>query len=385
MDQSGHGDDGDLQEGAALIKPRIVNVIHSSAFGGGANMLTLLCVQLKDRFDIEVVCDGQGDMPSRLSALGLKVHVLPLTTKWSFTASIPRLASTVRRARPDVVHLHGQFAGSLGQVAMQLAGRPSCLYTAQWPSYLDDTGAWSRLRNKTAERLSCAGAKEVVVLSNHDRHEFLERRLCDAAKLTVIPNAYFIDSEAAVRPIPQNPEVGFVGRLADQKGCEFLLQAVPRVLAEVPPARFVIIGDGPERPGLEKLAQELGVASHVEFTGYDAHPARRMREMSVLAVPSIYEPLGMVALEAMALGLPVVGSAVGGLPEVIEDDKTGRLVPARDAPALAAALIGILKSPEQAAAMGAAGLTRARANFSPEAIANRYGELYDRLADSTSS
>jgi glycosyltransferase involved in cell wall biosynthesis len=348
-------------------------------------MLTVLCLQLAARYDLEVICDGQGDMPARLEKEGVKVHSLPLTSKWSFTASLPRLAAAVRGARPDVVHLHGQFAGSLGQIALSLAGRPNTLYTAQWPSYLDDGGTWSRLRNKTAEQVSCAGARLVVVLSENDRKEFTRRGLCDPRKLLVIPNAYFIDSDPATPRRMDRQLIGFVGRLVDQKGCEFLVRAAPHVLAEMPSARVVIVGDGPERPNLERLARELGVASAVEFGGYDPHPARRMREMAVLAVPSIYEPLGMVALEAMACEVPVVASAVGGLPEVVEGGTTGLLVPPRDPDALAAALLRILKAPDQAASMGAAGLARARAGFSPEVISNRYAEVYNRLAATASS
>jgi len=348
-------------------------------------MLTVLCLQLESRYDLEVICDGQGDMPARLEKVGVRVRSLPLTSKWSFTASLPRLAAMVRGARPDVVHLHGQFAGSLGQIALSMAGRPRALYTAQWPSYLDDGGAWSRLRNKTAEQVSCAGARVVVVLSENDRKEFTRRGLCDPRKLQVIPNAYFVDSDPAPPGQRDRLLIGFVGRLVDQKGCEFLLRAAPHVLAEIPSARVVIVGDGPERPNLERLARELGIASAVVFAGYDPHPARRMREMAVLAIPSIYEPLGMVALEAMACEVPVVASAVGGLPEVVEEGKTGSLVPPRNPEALAAAILGILKSPGRAAAMGAAGLARARAGFSPEVISNRYAEVYDRLAATASS
>ena len=110
-----------------------------------------------------------------------------------------------------------------------------------------------------------------------------------------------------------------------------------------------------------------------------------MQTMAVLAVPSVYEPLGMVAIEAMACGVPVVASAVGGLPEVVENGNTGILVPPRDPEALAAALIRLLDSPQRARQMGSKGRERATRVFSPKVIGERYADLYRRLAASTSS
>jgi glycosyltransferase involved in cell wall biosynthesis len=204
--------------------------------------------------------------------------------------------------------------------------------------------------------------------------------------LTTIHNAYFLPDEIA-QPSPAafQPVVGFVGRVVDQKGCEYLVRASPLVISAHPNVRFVVVGDGPELARLTALASELKVASAFEFVGYDPTPARRMKSMSVLAVPSIYEPLGMVPLEAMACGVAVVASAVGGLPEVVEDGVTGILVAPRDPEALAEALIRLLDSPALAAQMGIAGRERAIRDFSPTAIAAQYADLYRRLADTTSS
>lgn len=367
-----------------MTRPRILHVIHSSAFGGGPNMLTILCTQLASDFAMEVVCDGLGDMPARVTAAGTSVHTMALASKWSFAAHIPALASLLRARKPDLIHLHGQFAGSLAQPALRIAGRRPTVYTAQWPSYLDDGGAWSRLRNHAAERVSCGGSDVVVAVSESDRREFEARKLCDPKKLTVIHNAYYLQDPPPDGPPPTTPVVGFVGRLADQKGCEFLVRAAPEVIAANPQTRFVIVGDGPERARLETLARELDVNTHVEFAGYDPAPAARMRGMTVLAVPSVYEPLGMVSLEAMALGLPVVGAAVGGIPEVIEDGRTGILVPPRDPRRLAQALLEVIAAPARAAEMGAAGRERARRLFSPEVIAAQYAELYRRLLSTSS-
>jgi glycosyltransferase involved in cell wall biosynthesis len=343
-------------------------------------MLAILCLGLSNDFEMEVVTDGQGDVPALLEGAGIVVHRLPLTTKWSFTANLAKLASLTRALKPALVHLHGQFAGSLGQIALQLAGRPRSIYTVLWPSWLDEGGPWSRLRNYSAERLSCGLASEVVAVSEHDRHELLARSLCKVGKLSIIHTAYSLQDDI-VHPgqAAAEPVVGFVGRLVDQKGCEYLVRAAPLVVSAHPNVRFVVVGDGPELARLTALARELNVASAVEFVGYDPAPARRMKSMSVLAVPSIYEPLGMVPMEAMACGVAVVASAVGGLPEVVEDGVTGILVPPRDPRAIAQALIRLLDTPQDRVRMGSAARERAVRKFSPATITAQYAVLYRRV------
>jgi len=357
-----------------------MHVIHTSAFGGGPNMLAILCAHLSGDFAMEVVTDGHGDMPARVEAAGTVVHRMPLTTKWSFASHIPRLAGLVRRRKPDLVHLHGQFAGSFGQIALALAGGPRNVYFVQWPSYLDDGGGWSRFRNRTAEKVSCDGATSVVCVSENDRREFIARGLCAPEKLRVIHNAFSRDTQASRPPFAGGvPTIGFVGRLVDQKGCEYLVRAVPAVLEAHPDTRFLIVGDGLERPRLEAMARELGVSSAVEFAGYQPEPAPLIERMDVVVVPSIYDPFPLVTLEAMILSRPVVGAAVGGIPEQVEDGRTGILVPPRDAGSIASALIRLISQPRAAAAMGGAGRDSAKARFSPEVISGQFAALYREL------
>lgn len=369
--------------------PRILHVIHSTAFGGGPNMLAIICAQLGDQYEMEVVSDGQGDVPARVEALGVRYHRMPLTSKWSFSQHIPQLARLIRSRRPDLVQLHGQFAGSLGQLAVQLAGRPRSIYTVQWPSYLDDVGPWSRLRNYVAEHVSSGFSTAVVTVSENDRRTFIERGLCVPEKITVIHNAYQFDAaDPAAEPLSlagDGAVVGFVGRLSDQKGCEYLVRAVPEVLRRHPGTRFVIVGDGPDRSALERLADELEVTDAIDFAGYQPSPSPFIAAMDVVVIPSIYDPFPLVTLEVMALGRPVVGSAVGGIPEAVEHGQTGLLVPPAQPGALAGAIVRLLDDPKLRQEMGEAGRARAHKLFSPDVIAAEYATLYRRLLATTSS
>lgn len=160
------------------------------------------------------------------------------------------------------------------------------------------------------------------------------------------------------------PTVGCIARLSKEKNVALLVRAFARVRAEVPEAKLVVCGDGPERGALERLAASLGLGASAEFRGYVADAGRRCGEFSLLAVPSSRESFGIAALEAMTCGVPVVATRVGGLPELVVDGETGVLVPPEDDAALAAALVGLLRDPGRAARLGAAGRDRALTRFS---------------------
>jgi glycosyltransferase involved in cell wall biosynthesis len=151
------------------------------------------------------------------------------------------------------------------------------------------------------------------------------------------------------------PLVGVVGRLEPQKGHAYLFEAWPSIVAEFPDARLLVVGDGSLRPRLEARAQELGVAGSVLFAGFRADIPRVLDAIDVLALPSLYEGMPLTAIEASAMGRPVVATAVDGTPEVIREARTGRLVPPADPGALSRAIRGVLRDPLGAARMGRAG------------------------------
>lgn len=168
----------------------------------------------------------------------------------------------------------------------------------------------------------------------------------------------------------------FVGRLSRQKGTALALQA----LAQLPPHVLLdVVGDGPERDSLQRQAASLGIASRVRWHG--ALPAselpERYREAAAVVIPSHEEGLGLVAVEAVLCGAPVVAFASGGLVDALDDGRSGTLVPPGDVPALAAALASILESPHAARARAVEGRANALARHDPAIAAKRYRELYE--------
>ena len=180
-------------------------------------------------------------------------------------------------------------------------------------------------------------------------------------------------------PLSPPPTVSFAGRLVREKGVDILLHAFAKIVQELPDARLLIAGDGPERDNVHRLARKLGIASSVDMTG---HLSRDVLEQTceaawVQAVPSLWaEPFGIVAVEAMMRGRAVVATAGGGLSEIIRDGLTGYLVPPGDAQSLADALLKLLRDRAVADRMGAAARSDALLRFSESGFADQLLELY---------
>jgi glycosyltransferase involved in cell wall biosynthesis len=182
--------------------------------------------------------------------------------------------------------------------------------------------------------------------------------------------------------------VGVVARLSPEKGQDTFLEAAAMVLREVHDVGFVIAGDAAlgDRHYAERLvdlARRLGMVERTLFTGFTDRVPELMAGLDVLVVPSHAEPFGLVTVEAMASGTPVVATRTGGSPEIVEHEKTGLLVPPRDPAAIARAVLTLLRSPDRARALGETGRRRATDAFSIELHALAMRELYEAVLEAT--
>ncbi|MDX1531860.1 MAG: glycosyltransferase family 4 protein, partial [Rhodothermales bacterium] len=184
-------------------------------------------------------------------------------------------------------------------------------------------------------------------------------------------------------PLGGPPTVSFAGRLVPKKGVDVLLRAMARVVEALPEARLLLLGDGPERGRLERLAAELELGGAVAFLGHRprAEMERLVAEAWVQAVPSVWaEPFGLVTAEALMRGTAVVTSNTGGTSEQVLEDETGLVVPPGDAEALAAALLHVLGDRERAERMGRAGRRFALDRLTEDRVVERFLGLYGLLA-----
>ncbi|HEY5619810.1 MAG TPA: glycosyltransferase family 4 protein [Vicinamibacterales bacterium] len=180
---------------------------------------------------------------------------------------------------------------------------------------------------------------------------------------------------------PQSAVLGVASRLVPVKGIVYLIRALALLRQEFPAVRLEIAGAGPEQAGLQQEARALDLCDAVAFVGWQADIWPWLARWDIFVQPSLAEGFGMAALEAMAAGLPVVGTSAGGLPELIEDGCSGYVVPPGDATALAARLRELLLNADRRSAMGAAGQARVRERFSAERMAAELSGIYDALLD----
>jgi len=205
-----------------------------------------------------------------------------------------------------------------------------------------------------------------------------------ADRLRVVYNGLDLARVQAAEPLPRAalgvpagaPLVVCVGNLFPIKGQRLLISAFARLRQRLPAAHLLLVGEGPDRPALERLAAAHGQQEHVHFLGARADAPAILAASDVVAVPSLAEGLPLVPLEALALGKPVVATRAGGLPEIIAHGVTGLLVPPRRPEALAAALLAVLTQPAYAAALAARGRAQVLARFTPTAMAAGVTRVY---------
>lgn len=246
--------------------------------------------------------------------------------------------------------------------------RAGCLPLRDWLPLQGQMALWDRWRD----------AFDLVVANS----DWVRRRL-RAEGLDVGRRIWNgVPVRPARPPLADPPTVAFAGRLVPNKGVDVLLRAVARVAERVPDVRLLVAGDGPERDRLRAQAAALGVAARVEWLGHLSRERVEERFASAWAqaAPSNWEePFGLVAAEGMMRGSAVVASRIGGLSEIVDEGRTGLLVPPGDADALANALLDILSDRERAEAMGRLGRERALTHFSERSVVDQFLEVYEEL------
>ena len=373
--------------GAEPRKVRRVTFISSEypprIFGGLGIHVQKLTTALASHLDLDVMLPDPGD--STYQSLADKVHTVtvPVTAAYDDPASWVRfaeyaaakLANLEEKARPDVIHCHDWVTVMAGIKCKWLLNIPLVFHV--------------HLPNRSPlcasiENLGLVCADMVTVNSEAMFVELNDRRL-PIRQLQIVKNG--VDTDV-FRPAAGWPSDGgyilFTGRLVEQKGVEYLLRAFNYVLLKFPDVRLKIVGDGEFKEWLERLAENLMLSSYVEFIPWIQHEdlAQVYQEARIVVVPSVFEPFGMVALEAMACKRPVVASRTGGLKEIVQHPKTGFLAEPKDHLDLAQWVMTLLSDSELRRRMGEAGHARVTGEgYTWPAIAEQFMELYRQLIE----
>ncbi|HEY8106836.1 MAG TPA: glycosyltransferase [Gemmatimonadales bacterium] len=299
-------------------------------------------------------------------------------------AGMGRLRRRLMEARPDLLHAYLEASSTFGVAGALSLGSTAPLVVIQLVNDLYARPLWARLAGRMlAGRVAgyvavSPGVSRSAGRAYHGRAGHvavippgIDLRRFDRARADAAAIAGFRRGASRV--------VGTVGRLADQKALHVLLEATPRLLADDPGTRVLIVGDGPRRPALERQARRLGVDGAVVFAGYQTDVVPAYAAMDVFVLPSRYEGFGIVFLEAMALGVPVVGTRVVGSEDAVVDGVTGLLVPHGDAPALAAAVLRLFADAALREAIRAQAARKVAQDHSRESMAARTESFYREL------
>jgi glycosyltransferase involved in cell wall biosynthesis len=375
---------------------KILYVIGTLDIGGAEQQLVQLVSRLDRRRFRPVVCSlaSGGPYADTLAAAGVPVRIVGFRGLnrgiWTLRylprilAELRGLVTLIRAERPAIVHgflfwayVIGTFAARRAAVPIVVASRRSLgCFKAAKPHYL-----W-------LERLANRRTNLLVANSEAVKQDVMVREGVPSARIRVVYNG--IDAERyerRARPqmraeleIPAGaPVVGVVANLIHYKGHRFLLQAFQRVHAWRPGTVLLLAGDGPCRPELERLAEELGIVEMVRFLGTRRDIPELLAATDVVVLPSLEEGFPNAVLEAMAAGKPVVASAVGGIPEAVVHEATGLLVPPGDPTALAEAILAVVGDPARAEQMGRAGQARAKDRFGMERMVTETEAIYEEL------
>ena len=345
----------------------------SGVSGSEAHLLTLL-PDLRDRGWDARFCllheDEQGawEFAGRLVDAGVPVESIRLERD-ADPLAFSRLLRVVRHTRPALLHTHLVHADAYGLPAGKLARVPVLASTKHGFNAFRE-GRVFAFGDRALGRLSDLN----IAISAGLARYLAETEGFDAARFEVVH--YGIAAGAEPPPPPTSPRLLCVGRLIPIKGHELLVHAFVEARRDIPSLELVIAGEGPLRTELDALVVQLAVEHAVRFVGRLSPIAPAYERAAVVVVPSLGEGFGMVALEAAERGRAVIASAVGGLPEIVDDGRTGTLVPPGDTAAIAAAIVDLASQPERTAAMGRAARERALREFSLERCADQIDEHY---------
>jgi glycosyltransferase involved in cell wall biosynthesis len=358
----------------------------SRVLGGAENAMFMLLESLdREQWRPTLLLEdapGTEPLAARAAVLDVPVRLVPpMPLGLAGARRVPALARLLRRERPDLFHAHmsSPVACKWGLAAAVAARVPAVLGTVQVGGYEPpDRSAYWQLR------ALARGVDRYLAVSRDIARELVEELGWPEEKVEVSYNAVDVARVEVTAPPGLREQLGgsetrplvlTPARLDAQKGHRVLLKAI----VSVPDAVFVLAGEGHEREPLEGLAAQLGIAERVRFLGRREDVPQLLATCDVFALPSLYEGSSLAVLEAMAAGVPVVSSAIGGTDELIEDGESGLLVPPGDADALAAALRWVLGDPELRESLAARARERVERDLTRERMAARMTGVYREL------
>ncbi|MBF0386807.1 MAG: glycosyltransferase family 4 protein [Candidatus Omnitrophica bacterium] len=355
---------------------------HFNTGGITSYLLTLTRAFIGQGHEV-IVASSSGNMVAELKASGARHIDLAFNVKCEVHPRllflVPRLAAVVREERIDVIHAQTRVTQVCAELVSRLC-RVACISTCH-----------GFFRFHLGRNLWPAWGTKVIAISAPVKQHLRRDLYVPEEMIALIPNgvdlARFVPLEPEERSVlrgrwglKDEPAIGIVARLSDVKGHQFLVRAMPEILARFPNAKCLVFGSGPMEDELKNLVHENGLDDNVLFYPVINRTCEVLPLLDVFVMPSLQEGLGLSVLEAAAMGLPAVVSRVGGLPGVVLEGETGWLVEPQDVAGLARAIISLLADPAGARKMGAQAREFVARNFAASVMAEHTMAVYKSAA-----
>jgi glycosyltransferase involved in cell wall biosynthesis len=366
----------------------ICQLLHGLRIGGAEVLAAGLARRFRDVFRFLFIClDELGSLGQELREEGFPVWLLRRQPGVDWRCSW-RLAKLLRREQVDLLHAHQYTPFFYGMTARVLCRRPPVLFTEHGRWYPDSP----RRKRILANRLLLERRDRIVGVGQSVRQALIDNEGFPCERVELIYNGVDMASFAKARPgrAAVRSELGVhgddvlilqVARLDPLKDHATAIRTLARVVQQGVRASLVLVGEGPEEPKIHEIVSQQKLERHVRFLGLRTDIARLLSAADLVLLSSVSEGIPLTLIEAMAIGLPVVATRVGGVQEVVEEGKTGLLAPRGDDAALAQSVLQLAQDSALREHMGEIGRQRARALFSDDQMHDRYYQLYREMLD----
>ena len=364
-------------------KINLLQITANLGIGGLERVVVNLARNInKDRFNVSVCClKFKGPFAEELEATGIKVHLIPQTVGPDYLAWL-KLIKIIRSVKPQIVHTHNLNASIDGIIASTITGIPVKIHTDHARKFPD------KLKYMTAERLLSVCIKKIVAVTNETKTNLIRYEKIPSDKITVINNGINGEEyDIHIDVDKKKQEMGLQGfkhvvglgvRLTAQKGIIHLIHAAPAVLREFPHTAFIVAGKGGLLNSLKAEAAKTGVEKNFFFLGPRLDMPEILQILDLYVLPSEWEGLPLVLLEAMAARRAIIATDVGGNSMAIKHGQSGYLVPPKDPAALSNKIIELLSNDDLRAVLSKHAYLKFFSGFSVERMAADYEKIYQK-------
>ncbi len=368
--------------------------IHVLPVITGSGINTFLTMNgLKQKYHMEMACATGGPLNDLVEQHGIPVrrinNFVSEVSLFKDLHALWQVYRLLRREKYDLIHTHNSKGSFIGRLAAKLAGGPPLVYTAHGYAFHENERWFRRIFFFALEKIAKNWSARVICISQPLVDLWVQRNLAPREKIRKIYSGIDIcefaqeDKRELVRQElglqPNNIAIGQVSKLWEGKGHEDIITACPRIFEKVPNAKVFFIGNGPIRNKLNEIVLKNNLQDRIIFLGHHDDIPRITSALDIAVLASHYEGMGRVILEAMAAGLPVVATRVGGIPDLVVEQETGLLVDSQSPEQLAQAIISLAHDPELRDSMGSRGRQRVDSRFSAATMVEQIDQVYQEV------